>query len=202
MASGESPERWRFGATRTTHETHREPDGQDQRVDSGCPVSLRVPAADEQQQPGDERRVDGQIDRIAGRREADVGAEQLRIAVGVEIAGEEEGLAENEEQPRRPRPGPVQPDPDGDRDRGREPDQVDQGTAALDLRYDEVGGGREAARNEIPEPDAVAPAPCPSREGHAANSACLAGWRSNLFATSPRTSTSSSISARVFAAVI
>ena len=88
-----------FGATRNTHESSAIPTREDQRVDHGRAVALRVPPPHEQEQPADESRIDGQVDRVAERRELDVGAEELRVAVRVEVAGEEQELADDEEQP-------------------------------------------------------------------------------------------------------
>ena len=113
-------------------------DRQDPRVDHGGPVSLGVAPPDQEEEPGYERRVDGQIERISERRELDVGACQLRIAVRVEIAGEEEELADDEEQPRRAGPRPMEVDPHRDRDRGREAEEIDERTAGLEGRYPEI----------------------------------------------------------------
>ena len=60
---------------------------------------LRVAPPHEHEQPRHQRRVDGQVDGVAERRELDVDAEELRVAVRVEVAGEEEELPDDEEQP-------------------------------------------------------------------------------------------------------
>ena len=49
--------------------------------------------------PAIERRVDGQVDGVADRRELDLDAHQLRVAVRVEVAGEEEELPDDEQPP-------------------------------------------------------------------------------------------------------
>src|SRR5436190_3242098 len=104
LARFESPDRWMFGATRKTHEGSANPTV---RINESiaAAVAARISPADEQEQSGDERRVDRQIDRVAERGEADVGAEELRVAVRVEVAGEVEELPEDEQHPRCARPG-------------------------------------------------------------------------------------------------
>ena len=95
----------------------RDADGDDQRVDHACAVALRVSPADEDEQARHERRIDGQVDGVPDGRELHLDAHELGVAVGVEVAGEEEKVADDEEHPGRPRFGAVQIDPDRDRDR-------------------------------------------------------------------------------------
>ena len=133
----------------------RESDGQDQRVDSCRTITVGVTSAHEQQQPADESRIDGQVDRIARRRKSDVHTEELRVAVRVQIAEEEQGLADHEQAPCPAGVGAVQPHPDRDRDGRGEPENVDQRAAALDGRYQQVGGRQDPACDQIPEPRAI-----------------------------------------------
>jgi hypothetical protein len=96
-------------------------DGENERVDDGGAVAPGVSAFHEDQQPCDERWVDRQVDRVAERRELHLDPEELGIAVRVEISGEEEKLADDEEEPCGAGPRPMEIDPDADCDRGREP---------------------------------------------------------------------------------
>jgi hypothetical protein len=132
----------------------RDPERQDQRVDHGGLVALRVAAPHEHEQPGDQRRVDGQVDGVAEGRELDVDAEQLRVAVGVDVAGEEQELPDDEEDPGQPRPRSVEHDPGCDRDRRRESEQVDDRAAPDQRRQPEVAGCEQAADPEVGDPDA------------------------------------------------
>ena len=91
-------------------------DRENQRVDHARAVALWVAPPYQDEQPGDERRVDRQVDGIPERRELDLGSRELRIAVRVEVAGEEEELADDEQQPGGAGLRTVQIDPDGDRD--------------------------------------------------------------------------------------
>ena len=109
----------------------RDANGEDQRVDHAGAVALRVAPSHEHEQPRHESRVDGQIDGVAERRELHLDAEELRVAVGVEVAGEEEELPEDDEQPCGACLRPVQVDPDRDRNRRGEAEQVDQGAVAF-----------------------------------------------------------------------
>ena len=127
-----------FGATRKTQEISAMPTVRISESITPARSPLRVPPPDEQEQPRDEGRIDGQVDGVAERRELDVGAEELRVAVGVEVAGEEEELADDEEQPGGARPRPVQVDPDGDRDRRGEAEEVDQRAVPLQRREPQV----------------------------------------------------------------
>ena len=77
-------------------------DRQDRGIDQGRKIATRVPALDEQKHSGHQGRVDRQVEPVAEGREADVSVEQLRVAVGVEVAAEKEELAEDEQPPGRP----------------------------------------------------------------------------------------------------
>ena len=134
-----------------------EPDRQDQRVDQRRAVGARIAPSDEKHEPRHQDRIDRQVQRVADRRKPDVGAEQLRIAVRVEVAAEEEELPRREEPPRRPRPRLVHPDPDDDRDHARQPERVDQRAASGERRHEEVQPRQGAGRDQIPRPDAASP---------------------------------------------
>ena len=67
----------------------------DHRVDRPRAVGALVAPANQEHEADHQHRVDREVDRVAGRRERDVGAEQLRVAVGVEVAQPEQ------EQPER-----------------------------------------------------------------------------------------------------
>ena len=108
----------------------REPDGQDQRVDERGAVRSRIAPSDEEHEPRHQDGIDRQVQGVADRREPHVGPEQLRVAVRVEVAAEEEELPRREEPPRGPGPRLVQSDPDDDRDHAGEPERVDQRPAA------------------------------------------------------------------------
>ena len=116
-----------------------EADRQDQRVDHAGRVALRVTAPDEEEQPRHQRRVHGEVEPVADRREADVGAGQDPVAVRVEVAREEQELAQDEEQPGGAGLWSVQVDPDRDRDGRGQAEQVDQRAARLEGREPEVG---------------------------------------------------------------
>ena len=107
----------------------RDADRDDQRVDHAGSVAARVAPPHEDEQPCHQSGIDREIDRVSERRELHLDAHELRIAVRVEVAGEEQELADDEEQPGDARFRPVQIDPHCDRDRRREPEQVDQRAA-------------------------------------------------------------------------
>ena len=90
-------------------------DRENERVDHACAVALWVTPLYQQEQAGDERRVDRQIDGVPQRWELDLCSGEPRIAVCVEVAGEEQELAEDEQQPGGPGLRTMQIDPDGDR---------------------------------------------------------------------------------------
>ena len=123
----------------------READREDQAVDQAAAVAAAVASPYEQQQPGHHHRVHRDVERVAWRRERHLRAEQVRIAVGVEVAEPEQRRAGREQQPRQPRRGLVQADADEDREHRREPDQVHQRAAALQRR-DARRRARTAAR--------------------------------------------------------
>ena len=127
-------------------------DGQDQRVDQSGSVRLRVAPPDEHEQAGHQHRIDRQIEAVAGRGEADVRSEEQSIAVGVDIAAEEQELARREQPPGRPRGWPVPSDPDDDRDDAGEAEDVDQRPVALERRHEHVQSREQGADGEVPDP--------------------------------------------------
>ena len=178
----------------------RDADREDEGVDHAGAVALRVSPSHEHEQPDDESRVDGQIDGVAERRELHLDAEELRVAVGVEVAGEEEELPDDDEQPGGARLRPVQVDPDRDRNRRGEAEEVDQRAARLQRRQPEVAGGEEASDGEVENPDAPTPVDA-GEQPHAAYSCRPEGRSSYVDASLPSTSMSCSISAWELAAV-
>src|SRR5439155_23763460 len=96
----------------------------------------------------------------------------------------------------------VDPDADDDRDDPEQTKKVDQRPVSGQRRDEEVGGSQGTGGAEVPRPGVVAPVAAGLAKAHAARSARVDGWRSNLFASLPSTSTRRSISASVFAAVI
>ena len=91
-----------FGATRNTHESSAKPTVRISESTIDGPIAaMRVAAPDEQDQAREERRVDGEVDRIAGGREADRAAEQVGIGVGVDVARDVEQLADEQQRSRR-----------------------------------------------------------------------------------------------------
>ncbi len=175
-------------------------DRDDQRVDHAGAVTLRVTPTHEDEQPGHERRVHGEVDGVADRGELDLDAHQLRIAVRVEIAGEEEEVPDDEQDPGHARLRPVEVDPHGDRHRRRKPEHVDERPARLERRDRQVCHREQDADAEVDRPEPTAPVDA-GEQVHAAYSWRPAGRRSNAFASLPSTSTSWSISAHEFAAV-
>src|SRR5919206_1289850 len=168
---------------------------EDERVDERRRVAPRRPPLYEDDEAGHEHRVDGDVERVAERRERDVGAGELRIAVRVDVAREEEELAGGEEPPGGPCPRPVHADAGDDRDDAREAEQVDERPVARERREEQVHEHQRARHAEVERPNSIARA-------HAATSSRRAGWRSKRAASFPSTSTSCSISACVLAAVI
>ena len=147
----------------------READCEDERVDHAGAVSLRVAPSNEHEQRRDESRVDRQIDGVAERGELHLDAEELRVAVGVEVAGEEEELSDDGEQPRGACLRPVQVDPHGDRNRRGEADEVDHRTACLQWRQPQIAGREDAPDGEVDNPRAATPVD-PGGNPHAAYS--------------------------------
>ena len=105
----------------------REAERHDQRVDRPGAVALRVAAADEDQQPHHQGRVDEDVGRVAERRERHLRAGQARIAVGVEVAQPEQQEADREPAP-RPGPGAaVAPDAETIAITGESPSRLKSG---------------------------------------------------------------------------
>ena len=110
FASGVSPERWRFGATRNTQESSAKPTVRmSASTHAGAITAVRIAAADEQHQAGEEGRIDAEVDRVAGGGEADGAAEEVRVCVGVEVARDVQRLSDEQQRPRESRLGPVHP---------------------------------------------------------------------------------------------
>ncbi len=95
-------------------------DRQDQGVDQRGRIPARITPLDQHEQPGHEDRVDEQVERVSRRRERGV-----RVAVRVDVAAEEEELADREEQPRRSCPRLVHPNARDDRHDSGETDGVE-----------------------------------------------------------------------------
>jgi hypothetical protein len=131
----------------------REPDREDHGVDRGAAVGRGIPPPDEQEEAADERGVDSEVDGVAGRGKADRSAEELGVAVGVEVAGDIEELADEEERPGKPRLRPVHPHRDADGGRREEANEVDQPRVALHARERQVTPGQRGRADEVPEPD-------------------------------------------------
>ena len=129
---------------------------QDQRVDERGSIGPRVPSLDEDEQPRHQGGIDEQIERVPDRREPHVRAEQLGIAVRVEVAAEEEELSCREEPPRRTSARLVHPDSDDDGDDTGEAEGIDQRPVSGQRRSEEVQGGENARTGQVPEPDLVA----------------------------------------------
>ena len=173
---------------------------EDERVDHrGTVVAASAAAPHEQHQADEQQRIDAQIDRVAGRREADGAAEQIGVRVRVEVAGHVQELPDEEQSPGEAGLRPVQPHADRDRERRRDTDHVDHDGVALERRHEEVGAGQHNHRGQVPEPDRRRPQPHAGEDAHAATS--TAGCSSNVRASRPSTSQRRSISASVFALV-
>ena len=177
-----------------------EADREDQRVDDRRAVAaVGITAADEQHQAGEQRRIHGEVDGVPGGGEPDLPAEEIRIGVGVEVAGDVQPLAEQDQQPGEQCPRAMQPDARGDRDERRDPDHVDDDGVALERRHEEIRGRQKGQRDDVPGPERLAPGREPAHERHAACS--VTDCRSNASATLPSTSISRSTSASELAAV-
>ena len=122
---------------------------QDERVDQAGAVGDRVSAPDEQHEARHQRRVHGQVERVAGRRERHV------RAVRVDVAQEEQELPDEEEHPCLAEPRLVKDDAEHDRHRGREPERVHHPAVAGDRRHHGVEQGDERARRHVPAPGAL-----------------------------------------------
>ena len=177
----------------------------DQRVDDARAIALRVAPADEHQQARHQRRVDGHVGAVAQRRERDVGAEQPRVAVGVEVAEPEQRHPDREPGPRPARGRLVAADTHDDRHDGREAEEVEDRAAGRERRHPHVER-RTAARRRPGRAATCQSAPGdPAAHGQAAassqGSAPRAGWSSPRWASSSSAAISMSISASVLAAV-
>src|SRR5439155_4115390 len=148
-----------------------------------------------------QRRVDGQVEPVARRREGNVVVEQLRVAVRVDVAGEEEELAAREQEPRHPGARLVHEDPGDDRQRGRQPEKVDERAVPFEMGREQVRDREDRADREVGHPDLGEGCARARENGHAARSSAWLGWRSKLLTSSPMTATSWSISDCVLAAV-
>ena len=135
----------------------RESQGHDQRVDDARAIALRVAPADEHQQAGHQRRVDGDVGAVAQRRERDVGAEEPRVAVGVEVAEPEQQHPDGEPAPRPARGGLVAADADDDRHDGREAEEVEDRAAGREGRHPHVERRQQRAGAEVDLPEREPP---------------------------------------------
>jgi hypothetical protein len=184
---------------------------EDERVDGAGPVGARVAPPHEQEQAGHQRRVDGEVERVAGRGEPDVEAEQAGQAVGVEVAHQVERLAEGEEAPCDDRPGAVHAHAGQDGGHTGDAEGVDDRpvdrAAALELGHDRVEVGEERAGQQVPQPDGARRERPQGGAGglgeaaHAASRRSSGRCSSKRCASRPRTSISSSISSSPLAAV-
>ena len=139
---------------------------QDQRVDQARAIRDRVTPPDEQHKTGHQRRVHGQVERVAGRRERHV------RAVGVDVAEEEQELPDEEEHPRLAELRLVKHDAQDDRHGRREPERVHHPPVAGDGRDHRVEQRDERAGRQVPAPGAPPRQPCGrhcARDGHAAS---------------------------------
>ena len=107
------------------------------------------------QQAGHQRRVDEHVRAVAQRRERHVGAEQARVAVGVEIAEPEEQEADGEAPPRPVRGRAVEPHARDDREDGRQAEHVHHRAAAGERRHPDVERAQQRARGEVSLPGAA-----------------------------------------------
>ena len=85
----------------------REPERHDRRVDPPARLALRVAPSHEQQQARHQHRVDGHVEAVPERRERNFVVQQLRVAVGVDVAEPEEAEADDEAPPRNGGDGTV-----------------------------------------------------------------------------------------------
>ncbi len=179
---------------------------QDRPVERPGGIAAPVAAANEDDQARHEGGVDRDVEGVAERRERDVGVEQTRVAVGIDIAQEVEELPDGEEPPRRPRAWLVDLDPDDDRHRRGQPEQVDEGPASGERRHRRVQQGQHGSDGEVPAPHRRQRRPPGAHQaarfigGAAASPA--AGWSSKRPATSVSVDARCSTWASVFAAVI
>ena len=134
----------------------RQPQGHDQRVDGAGTVRALVASADQCHQPDHQRGVDREVDRVAERRERHIGAKQLRIAVGVDVAEPEQGQPQRKAPPRKSRPGPVDANPGDDAEDPVQAKQVDHRAAALQRRHEQVEQADERAESEVRGPHVAA----------------------------------------------
>ena len=121
-----SPERWMFGATKKTQESKATPTV---RMSESIAPARSAPGLrrlTEDQQARHQRRIHRKVERVAERRELHLDPEELRIAVRIEVACEEQELADDEQEPGGACSRLVHPDAHGDRDRRREPKEVDK----------------------------------------------------------------------------
>ena len=167
-------------------------------------VPLRVAPPHEHQQARHERRVDAQVDRVAGRRERNLVTDELRIAVRVEVAEPEEARADDEAAPGEARAGRCSRMPTTIATSGASPSMFMSGPLPANGGTEHVERVRQRARGQVQLPRASARscAPAPSsglmpreRRGR------VGGLSSPRSASSSSTAISASTSASVFAAV-
>ena len=78
-----------------------DPNSDNQRVDQACSVTAGIAVADQENDPGDQERIDRQIEEVTDRRERRIGAKESGIVVGEQVAGHEEELPGGNQQPRQ-----------------------------------------------------------------------------------------------------
>jgi hypothetical protein len=132
-----------------------QPDAHDHRVDDPGAVGALVAAAHQQHQADHQHRVHADVHGVAGRRERDRGAGQLGVAVGVDVAQEEEGQTGGHEPPGGRGLGLVDADARDDADDAVEPQPVDDRARALEGGLEHVQRAEDRASREI-DPPAVA----------------------------------------------
>jgi hypothetical protein len=135
----------------------RQPQGHDQRIDCARTVGALVAAAHQRHQSDHQRRIDREVDRIAGRRERHIGAKQLRIAVGVNVTEPEQRQPQRKAPPCKSCTGPVDDDPGDDAKDPVQAEQIDDRAAALQGRHEQVQQTDERAKPEVGGPH-VSPA--------------------------------------------
>ena len=134
----------------------RQPQGHDHRVDGGRTVAALVAPAHEHDQSGHQHRVDRQVDRVAGRRERNVRAEQLGVAVGVKVAQPEQREPGGETPPGEARLRLVDPDAGDDANHAVQAEAVDHRAAALERGHEHVQPAHERPEQQERQPHAAA----------------------------------------------
>ena len=129
----------------------------DHRVDHGRPVAVLVAVVHEQDHPGDQERVEGEVERVGDRGERQRGPKQPFVVVGDHVAGDEQAWPGGEQMPgpprrtRRVRPAPMISATPRRRRRGRRRGRC---RASWERRHvgERVAGRQQRHRGEIDEP--------------------------------------------------